>query len=189
MSLDRRSLTKVIWNGVLAGLALLAIALLVRYQAVQSPLYDTSRAYVESMERAFRQVESGAAEPADFRDATDGFAGFELPEANMEGLIGEFAGRCYTVWRRPGVGAGAGLVSAPLSCAADPRLEFSQSYAEQVAVVPSSGVESTPIEWDTLLPPSRTPGWFVLVISLLVWLAFNSFVSITLVMYRRRRKT
>jgi hypothetical protein len=189
MSLDRRSLTKIVWNGVLAGLALLAIGLLVRYQAVQSPLYDTSRAYVESMERAFRSLESGEASPADFRDPTDGFAGFELPEAGMEGLIGEFAGRCYAVWQRPGVGAGAGVVSGALPCAVDPRLEFSQSYVEQVVVVPSTGSESTPVEWDALLPPSRTPAWFVLVISLLVWLAFNSFVSITLVMYRRRRKT
>jgi hypothetical protein len=189
MSLDRRSLTKIIWNSLLAGLALLAIALLVRYQVVQSPVYDTSRAYVESMERAFRLLESGDATPTDFRDPTDGFAGFDLPEAGMEGLIGEFAGRCYTVWQRPGVGAGAGLVSSALPCTVDPRLEFSQSYAEQIVVVPSTGPKSTPIEWDALLPPSRTPAWFVLVVSLLVWLAFNSFVSITLVMYRRRRKT
>ena len=189
MSLDRRSLTKIVWNGVLAGLALFAIALLVRYQVVQSPLYDTSRAYVESMERAFRRLESGDATPADFRDPTDGFAGFALPEANMEGIIGEFAGRCYVVWYRPGVGAGAGVLGSEMSCMAQPSLEFSQSYARQVVVVPADRAADVAIEWDELLPPSRTPTWFVLVIALLVWLAFNSFVSITLVMYRRRRKT
>ena len=189
MSLDRRSLTKIIWNSVLAGLALLAIALLVRYQAVQSPIYDSSRAYVESMEAAFRRLEAGDASSRDFRDSVDGFAGFQLDEVPMVGLIGEFAGRCYVVWHRPGVGAGAGLLGGEMSCIAQPSLEFGQSYARQVVVVPTERAADVPIEWDELLPPSRTPTWFVLVIALLVWLAFNSLVSITLVMYRRRRKT
>ncbi len=170
-------------------LALLAIGFLMRYRAVQSPLYESSRVYVESMENAFRTLELGTAQPADYSAPVDGFTGFQLNESRLFGVIGEYSGRCYVLWERPGIGAGAGVLNRGLPCAPGPHLDFSDSYVDQVVVLTPTAAATTTIEWDRLLPPSGTPSWFILVISLLVWLAFNSFVSITLVMYRRRRKT
>jgi hypothetical protein len=156
---------------------------------VQSPLYESSLVYVETMEEAFRSLEAGLTEPEDYSDPVHGFTGFRLDESQLTGLIGEHAGTCYVVWERPDLGAGAGVLAGGLMCMPDARLEFGASYVKQIVVVPATTAAAPVIGWDRLLPPSGTPTWFILVISLLVWLVFNSFVSITLVMYRRRRKT
>ena len=189
MTMDRATALRLARNGALALFALVAVAVLVRYQAVQSPLYESSRAYVETMEDAFRRIEAGSAEPEDFSDAVHGFVGFRISDPAMIGLVGGHGGRCFVVWFRNDIGAGAGFLGRALPCTPGPGLTFSASYAEQVVVLPSGPTTAPEIDWDRLLPSPATPAWFILVISLLIWLAFNSFVSITIIMIRRRRKT
>lgn len=189
MTVDRSVAFRLARNGLVALLALAAVAVLVRYQAVQSPLYESSLTYVETMEEAFRRVEAGSAQPEDFSDAVHGFVGFRMSDPPIRGLVGEQGGRCFVVWVRDDVGAGAGVLGRGLPCKAGPALGFSASFVDQVVVLPAGPATVPEIEWDRLLPPSRTPAWFILAISLLVWLAFNSFVSITIIMIRRRRKT
>jgi hypothetical protein len=169
MSMDRATRSRIIRNGVLALASLVAISLLARYQAVQNPRYESSLAYVKIMEEAFRNLEAGLTEVDDYPDEMDGFAGFRLGDPPVRGLIGENGGACYVIWQRPGVGAGAGVLQLGLLCVADSRLEFSQSYGEQMTVVPAGSAPASPIRWDPLLPPSGTPGWFVLAIVLLIW--------------------
>lgn len=189
MTVDQAGRARIVRNGILALIALVSIGLLARYQSVQNPRYESARAYVEVMEKAFRNLESGRTAPEDYSYPVHGFSGFRLGDPEVSGLIGTYDGRCYVIWQRPKVGAGAGVVEERLPCEADSRLEFSQSYETQVLVVPAGTTTAVAIGWDPLLPASGTPGWFILAISLLGWLALNSFVTITIIMYRRRRKT
>ncbi len=196
---SRRIRVSLLRSGSVILVVAVAMLFALGMRQVANPEYVPVVEFTGRMEAAFRAVLRGQ-DVESFRPESDGFAGAnvdappdfriqdgdvaEEPESPMQVavLIGEEAGRCYSLrWETPQWPV-VGILRPGVPCEPTPTAAVRSSYVQA-----ASSTQSGTVYWDPLLPTEHLQArWFLPAMLALIGAGVWSAVSMSLAMLRGR---
>ena len=186
----RRRNRAAIKHAALMALAGLLLIPAMSGREVDNADFPPAREFADRMEQAYRDVDAGEADIAQYTVEDDGFGGgvFRVVRGGVENdynvLVGDHRGDCYVIrWVRLKVPFVARLLPRHDCEPGQPALNFAPSGFEAIAINLSAG---SPLNWEPVLPDQiRLAPWFFPAVLVLLLVMMQQMISLSLVFIRR----